>query len=335
MPRCLPVFSNHYYIALLKRANEAIYLDYILPFRVLHPQATQGGSSDPTMFVPMGSFVGRMKSMVQRHRRDPLDIQVAPIPIGYQTLSGEGKSLLVTEELKMTNELLLNGLGFPADLYYGNLTIQAMPSALRLFENTWSYLVEGYDRLLQWIADKASDYFQWDEIEVALEPVTLADDIEKKQVMLQFAAAQAVSQSTAMGTYGLDYKRELEKKVEDARLAMEVETEAADLRSAEEQMALAAGGIGAPQGTTPMDMISQADQIARNLLSMDDASRRMQLGQLRSANQTMYALVKDTMEKIRTRSRSMAGQEFLASGGAPGIMPQGGGPMPPPPPMGM
>ena len=330
-PSCLPIFAQHYYIALLRRANEAIFLDYILPFRILHPQAQQGGTADPGMFVPMGSFVGRMKAMVARKRRDPLDIQVSPIPIGYQTISGEGKSLNVTEELKQSNEIMLNGLGYPADLYYGSLSIQAMPAALRLFENTWSYLTHGYNRLLQWIADKAQEYFSWDDMEIRLEPVTLADDIEKKQVMLQFAAAQSVAQSTALATYGLDYKEEIEKKIEDARTAMQVEQDAQNLQATEQMLASSQGGAAAPPGGSVFDIMSQADQLARQLLTMPYEMRRAEMQKLSQANKTLYAMVKDMMQKIRDQASTMAGQQFLAGGGVPGIPPAGT--QPPAPPM--
>ena len=72
-------------------------------------------------------------------------------------------------------------------------------------------------------------------------------------------------------------------------------------------------GAGVP-GTTPLDIMQQAEEQAMQLLQIEDnGERRKALNQIRGTNPQLYAIVKQKMEEIRSQGasqgRKMAGKQ--------------------------
>jgi len=325
LPPSVSLFRLHYQAALLRRASEAIALDYIIPLRVLFPRATST-HADPLHAIGLGSFVGRIQNMVQRHRVDPTYVQVSPIPLGYQAIGGEGKAINVSPELKAIDDTLLNAAGFPAELFYGTLNVQALPAALRLFENMWDHLIYGYNNALQFIADKVSRHFGWPPIRAKLQRITLADDIERRQILMQIAASQQGSQSSFFNAYGLDWRSEIEKMLREQIELPEIQKRVAEEYKMQQQLE--------DQGasTTPDQLTQHAQMLAQQALANPLGSRQL-LQQLQQSDELMYAMVKMYMERMRSQASSAAGREALQQGlmaaGAGGITGAGAMPMQP------
>ncbi len=55
-------------------------------------------------------------------------------------------------------------------------------------------------------------------------------------------------------------------------------------------------------------MNSEGDRVAKQLLTMDEASRRRQLTDLRTSNKPLHAVVKQKLEEYRTKARSVGQQ---------------------------
>lgn len=318
IPPILPNFKLAYYIQVLRRYDEAIALDYIVPFRVLYPDsASMGGrmDTDPLMALSMDSFVAQMKHMVQAKRNNSTDVQIAPFKIGYEMLGGEANALAPKDNIAQALDELLNAVGFPAELYRGSLSIQAFPVALRLFEKTWGSLVDGYDDLISWIIGRVSKYFGWGTVSGSLRSVTLADDIERKALTLQAAAGMDISKNTAYGPLGIDYMEEQEKVVEEQKEIMKLQQEAMESQEAAQLSAPGgeqsqAGAGGAP-GATPGDVHDQAKELAYQLVTQTpDTLRRGELIKIKHSNPTLHALVMQEMDNLR-QELSRQGQAMM------------------------
>ena len=118
---------------------------------------------------------------------------------------------------------------------------------------------------------------------------------------------------------------EMQKKTQEAQMANQ------------EADAGAGGPGGGGGGSSVYDVHTNAQQIAQQMLAMDESSRRMQLNQISQQDDTLYGLVKMYMERIRTQMSSQAGQQALQqglmqtqAGGVTGPMPPGSPPMPGP-----
>jgi len=307
IPPILPNFKLAYYIQVMRRYDEAIALDYIIPFRVLHPTHNMpaGSTMDPIQMLSMDNFVGHMKRMVRAKRMNSTDVQIAPFPVGYQMLGGEAKNLSPKENITAALDELLNAIGFPAELYRGSLSIQAFPVALRLFEKTWGSLVDGYNDMITWVIRRISRYFMWGDITGSLRSVTLADDIERKALSLQAAAGMDISKATAYRPLGVDYleeqKRIVEEQKEIQRLQQEAmeEQEASQMPGAGQQPGAAPPPGGTP-GATPGDIHAQAKEMAYGLLTQTpETLRRGELIKIKHSNPTLHALVMQEMDNLR------------------------------------
>jgi hypothetical protein len=266
--RILVNFRQAWYYQILQRYNEAIALDYIVPFRVLTP-GNRGGdaqSGDPVHTINLGSFAARVSAMVRARRTDPARWNVLPFPVEYQALGGDASQLAPKELIDQGLETLLSCIGMPVELMKGTLTLQAAPAALRLFEANWSHLPHNLNSFLRNLAQALSRVMSWEPVSVKLQRVTHADDLNRQMAKLQLMQSQMISKTTGLKSVGLDYEEETKRQLEEERIyaeeqsRMQEEMEQAqsmkDL-SAQAEMMQGAGNPGAsatgmpPQGGAP------------------------------------------------------------------------------------
>jgi hypothetical protein len=318
IPPIMPNFKLAFYIQMLRRYDEAIALDFIVPFRVLHPPVQGPAGQDPLQTMNTGNFISAMQNMIDRKRKNITDIQVSPFPIGYQMLGGEAKSLAPKESIGLAIDELLNAVGFPAELYKGTLSIQAFPVALRLFEKTWGCLVDGYNDILQWVVKRMSRHFAWGEVQASLRSVTLADDVERKALALQAAAGQDISKTTAYKPLGIDFLKEQEKVVEEQAAIQKLQQEAMDQQQAQQQaqgdpnVAMQGDPTATAPGATPGDVYEQAKSLAQQLLiQTPETQRRSQLIKIKQTNPTLHALVIQQMDQMRQQMSSQGQSQIM------------------------
>lgn len=308
IPPILPNFKLAYYIQVLRRYDEAIALDYIIPFRVIYPDVGPSPNNDAVMTMALDKFRSKMQAMVKNRRVDPTSMQIAPFKIGYQMLGGEGQTLSPKDSISFAIDELLNAVGFPAELYKGSLSIQAFPVALRLFEKTWGALVDSYNDLVEWIVSRTARHYMIGAMHGKLRSVTLADDLERKALSLQAAAGMDISKGTAYMPFGIDYMEEQERVVEEQNAIQQLQQEAMD--AAEAQQGLeggeqGGGGPGGQAGATPGDVHEQAKQVAQTMLFQTPESlRRGELIKIKHSNPTLHALVMQEMDSLRSQMAS-------------------------------
>ena len=337
IPPIIANFKLAYYIQVLRRFDEAIAQDFIVPFRILSPDYGPGGSetSDPLRQNSMGVMRSMLQTMVQEHRKDPTLVQIAPYKIAYQMVGGEGQQLTPKDQLAMAFDELLNALGYPAELYKGTLSIQAFPTALRLFERTWTDLVEGNNSALKWITKKITQHFSMGtDFSAKLRSVTLADDLERKALSLQAAAGMDISKNTAYLPFGIDYLDEQKRIVEEQAEVMRLQQEAQQQQQSN-AVADDSGntGPGGPVGASPGDVYAQAQALAQQLLfQTPETMRRGELIKIKQSNPTLHALVLQQMDEIRRSMNSQGGammmeqQKQMAQGGQ-GMVAQAAAPL--------
>ena len=336
MPPLLSLYKLAYYAQMMRRYDEAIAMDFIVPFRVLYPQGSPNSDGQDALTTSsMRSFVAAMQQMVARKRKNLTDVQIAPYPIGYQMLGGEGKQITPNDVMKTVQNDILNALGYPVDLYQGTLQLQAAPVALRVFERHWQFLVDGFNDLISWSMRIIARHLGWDKITGKLASVTLADDVERKALLLQSAAGQDISKTTAYKVFGIDFIKE-QKRIAQEQMEMQAIQQRAMAASQATQMNAGynapqdAGGeedgglppsvAGTPVGATPGDIWSQAGEIAKNLiLSTPPSQVRGQLLKIKQTNPTLHSMVKQQMDDLRAQLRSQ-GQEMAIQAAQQGGM---------------
>lgn len=311
MPPMLPYFKLAYYIQLLRRYDEAIALDFIVPFRVLYPNFNGPQGQDALTTMSMQTFISAMQSMVSKKRMNIATYEVAPFPVGYQMIGGEAKQLAPKDSIQEALNELLAAMGFPQELFTGSLTLQAAPVALRLFERQFNVLVDSFNVIIQWMLDRISQHFRWEPAKGRLSSITLADDIERKGMQLQAAAGMDVSKTTAYKALGLDYIDEQQKLVNEQKELQDIQTKAMlDQQAETENGEGNAPGAGMNPAATPGDVYAQSQEVTQSLLGMTNLQRRQYLAKLKSSNPTMHALVLQMLQEAR-RGMASQGQQMI------------------------
>jgi hypothetical protein len=217
-------FRQAWYVQMLKRQNEAIVLDFLVPVRMLTPESRQGAtaeSSDPYTSLGMGSFVSSLERALAKRRKDPARFNILPFPVKYQLLGGEASQLAPTELIEQAENCMLNAIGTPVEFYQGTLAVQSAPSTLRLFEAAWSHLVHSLNEFLEDVSEQLSESLAWEPAKVQLERVSHADDLNRQMAQLQLMMSGMISKSTGLKSVGVNYPDELRKSLDEQRLEAE------------------------------------------------------------------------------------------------------------------
>ena len=255
IPRIISNFRQIYYVQVLRRFNEAIALDYVIPFRLITPGTRQGSgagggmSIDPLMMYNGGDFRGQVQQMIRRRRRDPASWQILPFPVNYQLLGGEAAQLAPRELMDQGMEQLLNDAGTPVELYKGSLQLQTAPVALRLFESTWHHLCHDTNAMLMWLVRQAGQIMSWEAVEARLKRVTIADDIQKQTNALQLMMSQMLSGKSGLAAIGYDWDAEQKRLSEESRMQAENQARTQEeMEQAGAAQQIAKGQPAAPPG---------------------------------------------------------------------------------------
>ena len=190
-----------FYQASLRKANEAIALEYLTPLRVVYP-GNPGGNGDPIIAGSMRNFVDNMTQSLKMHKKDQNHILIAPTPVGYQNLGGDGRNLLVAQEIAQAEETILLSLGVSRELLSGTTNWTSSTVGLRLLENTLSGFVLQIENLLEWIFRRVSAYLGIQYHDVTLKPFKLSDDESLRSFLGAMNQVNKVADSTLFESFG-------------------------------------------------------------------------------------------------------------------------------------
>lgn len=315
VPPLISLFSLVYYQATLRKANESISTDFMNPLRVVYP-TPQTGNSDPVVSMSMRNFVSHMTDAFAKHKRDRNHVLVAPMPIGYQAISGEGRNLLVSAEIAQAEESILLSLGVSRELLSGVTNWSSSTVGLRLLQNTMSTYTGQIDAFIQWVMTRVSKYLGIETCPVKLAPFRLTDDDGLRQMLLQMHQNQEASPSTLYEAFGMNYADELKRQEKDAILKA---TSDVHIKYATEQAVFAAAKEVVDKFDNNSDyrnILQKAQVLAQQLYqSGDDAAVREVMGQLRVGDYPMYLMVTQLMTEFSEQTQAQAENTQAEQGG--------------------
>jgi len=351
LSRVLTNFTNAYQVQLLHRHNTAVAMDFVLPFRVITPGAGAGPTdTQAELKVGYNTFQWRVERMIRQRREDPTRWFTCPWPLSYQTLGGDASQFTQADLLNQAYDTLFASIGIPAEFYRGTLTAQTALPALRIFEAHHRPFRQALLGFLQFVLDAVAARFEWEPAKVSMLKPRHADDITRQQMQLQMGLNKEISKTTALRALDLDVEDEERRKLEEEQMIAELtaaKQKEMDQQAAADQLVppggaagmlqqqqMAQQGGGAPAGPTagmpaaamapgsmnigtPANLeeaVTTAQQLAQQLASLDETSRRRQIAQYRQQNPALADLVVTEMERYRTAVRMQAGDQALASG---------------------
>ncbi len=261
VPPCIASFKDAYLTQILKRNNEVIALDHMLPIKMVSPAGNSTGSGvDFMRNTNLGTFGSLVMRSLDRAKRDPSGWMYFPVPVNYQVLNGDGKNFVTPELLEQSQAEFLNGVGIPVEMYRKNLSAQSAPFAARLFEAGEVVFFGQLNSCLKWIVDRVSAILHWDTTNASLVKPTHADDLDRRMIMLQMMMGGIASEQDVLSLFGLDWKDTFKKRMDEQEFKMKEEKERIDRmqKLQENEMILnmppemMAGGMGGmPPGAAP------------------------------------------------------------------------------------
>ncbi len=316
LPPLTATLKQFFYTAILRKANEAIALEHIVPFRVMHPQQSTA-SSDPTISISLSNWLNETKTNLEAWRRDPLHLMFSPIPVGVTNVGGQGRALMVTGEIVEAENSIIAGMGIPREFLYGGLSATGSSVTLRMLENQ---LLSYTTQLLnagQWITNQCAEFLGWKKIRIELEPFKLIDDVQQKMAILQanqLSGNTMLSNTTLASMFSIDLEKErkirAQETMDEARSQYELEQKLKEQDQTLADRARASAQSEQPQAYDQQAVIASADEIAQQLAGMDEGMRKSYLHSLQVEDFVMYSVVIQQWENLQTQNNAIARDEM-------------------------
>ena len=343
IPNILLNYNAIHQVQVLRCINEAVGLDYMLPFRLISPSGGGAGGSDVAAATNIGRWTAAMSQLIAHKRQDPTALHTVPFPVTYQELGANGKALAPVDLIQAMQNEVLDGFGYPSELWHMTMQFQAVPTAIRLFEMTNIHLMRTFNQATKHIVRSILDYLEREQMGVKLARPRVADDLEKKHIYLQLASGGELSRATAYRAFNIDDPIEEKRR----RMQEDIEIQKVEKKeneNFEREMTLGSanqvvdamlqaqqapppgggGGGGAPAGpppggggggggpsvfmdgqnVTPLELENQAQAQAEQLLSMPTGERRKAMNSLKATNPVLYAVTQRKMEDMRQQGAS-------------------------------
>lgn len=216
IPLLLPVLKDTFYLQILRKAQEAIVSQHIVPLRILFPQPGTE-TSDPMRMTKLPTWVGRIEDEIAKWRRDSNYIPVLPLPIGQEMIGGDGKALLLFQEQKILADQIIAGMGVPQEFIYGGLSYAGSSVSMRMLENQFISYRSKMLRILRIVANRIAAYMEWPSIDLDFTPFRMADDLQRTSLHFQLNQANRLSSRTMLEIAGFDYDEEMRQLEEEKK----------------------------------------------------------------------------------------------------------------------
>lgn len=207
IPLLLPVLKDTFYLQIMKKAQEAILLEHIVPLRVLFPQPGSG-TSDPYTTINLVDWRDHVAAEIARWRYDNNYIPILPLPIGNQTIGGDGKALLMVPEIQAWSEQIINGMQVPIEFIKGGMSYAGTNVSMRMLENQFIGYVLRHKALCKFIMKMTAAFTGWPEVNIRFKPFKMADDLQRKAYLFQLNQASKISDTTLLQDADLDQEEE-------------------------------------------------------------------------------------------------------------------------------
>lgn len=310
IPPLMSTLKGYMYIAVLRRAAEAIGMEHITPQRILFPQGA--GSTDPALGSSMGRWKKELTQAIERWRMDPNYIMTAPYPTAMVNIGSQGRQLIPTEEIKDMRMEMALALDIPPGLIMGDTNFQNSAISLRILENQLTPYVSQLTDFINWLIRQSNHHMAREYCEVGLVPFKLADDLMNKQMLMQLMG-QGVSRTTMQELLNLDPDREKERiiqdQIADSDMQQEVQRKIQQKEMSAQQAAMDAEqsmATGQPSPYNQQKMLAMAQEQAMQLLQVPYEERKSMLMQLQKEDYVMWALVRAQLDELRQQGADEA-----------------------------
>jgi len=269
MPLIFPVLKDTFYLQILRKAQEAIAQEHIVPLRVLFPTGN-GGTADPYTTINLDNWKGRIESEIAKWKYDQNYIPIMPLPIGNESIGGDGKALGLYQEMEVWSRHIVAGMGVPEEFVFGGMQYSGSNVSMRMLENMFiGYRTDHHLMLNKFVIKRIAEFMGWPVVKAHMRRFKMADDLQRTAFFFQMNQAMMISKQTMLQEADFDpiveaerRKGELDKELEyqrkmqlaQAGVQGEVQVVTARYQAQAQQIMMAAmpqGGAPGMEGAPP------------------------------------------------------------------------------------
>lgn len=222
-PLVLPVLKDLHYLGILRRSQEAIAQEHIVPLRIVFPQAGTA-TSDPYAMVNLGDWKQEVTKQLSQWKLDPNRIPIMPMPLGVQTVGGDGRALVLHQEYRVWMEHIIAGMGVPPEFVFGGIQFSGTNLTMFQLHNKFlGYIDDQRELVFDFILGKIAAFMGYPSIDGDFRPFKMADDMQRTMLYFQLVQAQKLSERTLLEDLGFDPEIERRKMDEERGLSLELQ----------------------------------------------------------------------------------------------------------------
>lgn len=208
-PLIIHSLQRLFYLYTLRRSQEAVAVQRILPLDIVFPQQTKEIS--PVDHFNLPQWQDSIRKELERWRADPNYIAVMPQPVGIERVGGDQKHLLLSAEIEQGNKEVTAGMGVPMEFAFGGLSWTGSSISLRMLENMFLSYRMGIEQFLRFVVDGVRKLKRLPKCTVKMTELRMADDIQRMQLVMQLNAQNKVSDEDMTAQFGYDLYDQWEK----------------------------------------------------------------------------------------------------------------------------
>jgi hypothetical protein len=211
-PLILHSMKRVFYLNVLRKAQEQIAIEHIVPMDIIFPVAS--GPVNPYEHTSLAFVRTQIENSIETWRQDRLHKPVFPIPVGTARVGGDGRAMMLGPEIDAVVAEIAAGMGVPREFVFGGLSWTGSSVSLRILENHFLVYRETMDRFVGWTKDLIRRRYNIPDADVKFSDFKMADDIQRKQLIFQLNAANKISTRALHQEMGFD-PDEMFKEIQD------------------------------------------------------------------------------------------------------------------------
>jgi len=221
-PPILPALKDCFYLQIMKKAQEAVMLEHLVPLDIIYP-ASQDVNASPYTSINLSDWKAKIEAELVQWRMDPNYKPILPLPIGYQRIGGNGKALMLTQEIRAMSEHIITGMGVPQEFAFGGLSWTGSSVSLRMLENQFMSYRDMHEHFLRhFLIPSIARFMGWQEVSVHMKAFKMADDVQSKQLLMSLNQLRKVSDQTLLAEFDKDSVAELKIIEQELRRSLEI-----------------------------------------------------------------------------------------------------------------
>jgi len=145
-----------------------------------------------------------------------------PLPVTQQTLGGDGRALMLSQEHRQWSEHIVAGMGVPIEFVFGGMQYSGSNVSMRILENHFlDVKTQRLDLVTDFIMPNISAFMGWNTVPVHYKRFKMADDLQRSAFYLQLNQAGKVSDKALLEDADWDARKEQERIEEERKAILE------------------------------------------------------------------------------------------------------------------